>query len=89
MFHARLAAAVANPTLLAATSDVFTIAGVQAGEVPILLLTVVLDLSMTVAWITGAVGDSSYLDHLIRPPILVTSPQQATSRPRFWYYFVP
>ena len=67
MFQVCLAAAVANLTLLAATSEAFTTGGMQAGEVLILLLVTVVSLFVTVALATGAVGSFTYLDHLIRP----------------------
>jgi hypothetical protein len=82
-FQVCLAAAVANLTLLAATSQAFNIGGVQAGELPILLPATVMSLFLTLALATGAGSDFRCLDHLVRPLVPITPPLQASSRPAF------
>jgi hypothetical protein len=82
LFQVCLAAAVANLTLLAATSEAFTSSGGRAGALHIVLLATVVSLLVTAALQTGAVDNFSDLDHFIRPAVPVAPSLLATSRPR-------
>jgi len=83
LFQVCLAAAVANLTLLAATSDALTSGQVQPGHVPLVTVTTILSLIVGLVSTLAIVGGSAYLHRRIRPVVPLIRPLQATSRPAF------
>jgi hypothetical protein len=78
-----LAAAVANLTLLAATSGTLTSGQVQPGSVPLVAVTTILSLMFSLLSALAIAGDSAYFHRLIIPAVPLIRPLQATSRPAF------
>jgi hypothetical protein len=83
LFQVCLAAAVANLTLLAATSGALTNGQVHPGSVPLVALTTILSLMFSLVSALAIAGDSAYLHRRIRPVVPLIRPLQATSRPAF------
>jgi transposase len=82
LFQLCLAAAVANLTLLAATSGALSSDQLQAGSLLVAFGTL-LGLLFSPVSAFPIIGDSPYLHHLIRPAIPLFRPLQAPSRPAF------
>jgi hypothetical protein len=78
LFQVCLAAAVANLTLLAATSGALTNGQVQPGSVPLLALTTLLSLMFSLVSALAIVGDAAYLHYLIPRAVPLIRPPQAT-----------
>lgn len=83
LFQVCLAAAVANLTLLAATSDALTSGQVPPGSVPLLAMTTILSLMFSLVSALAIPGDAAYPHRRIRPVVPFIRPLQATSRPAF------
>jgi hypothetical protein len=83
LFQLCLAAAVANLTLLAATSGVVPSDQLHAGSLLLVAWGTVLSLIFSLVSAAPIVGDSPYLHRLIRPAVPLMPPLQATSRPAF------
>lgn len=79
LFQVCLAAAVANLTLLATTSDTFNIGHLTAGIVLLGVLAATLSLTSALAIIHGA----AIIYPFVRPVPSLTHPIQAGSRPAF------
>jgi hypothetical protein len=82
LFQVCLAAAVANLTLLAATSDALTNEHLHAGSLPVAFGTI-LSLIFSLVSASPIVGTSPYLHRLIRLLVPLIRPLRATYRPAF------
>jgi hypothetical protein len=83
LFQVCLAAAVANLTLLATTSDTLNIDGLNPAELPILALATWVRLTLLVSLIAAALGASTLNAHHVRPAVPDLQLSQAGSRPAF------
>jgi hypothetical protein len=83
LFQVGLAAAVANLTLLAATSSASTNDHPQGGSTLWVAFGTLLSLIFSLVSVSSIVGDSPYLDRLIRLGVPLVRPLRATSRPAF------
>jgi hypothetical protein len=83
LFQLCLAAAVANLTLLAATSGALSSDQLQAGGRLLVAIRTPLSLIFSLVSTLVMVGDAPFLYRLIRPAVLLIRPLQATSRPAF------
>ena len=83
LFQVCLAAAVANLTLLAATSGTLTHGQVQPGSVPLVTLTATASVIFSLVSALAIVGDSACSHCRICPLVSSIRPLQATSRPAF------
>ena len=83
LFQVRLAAAVANLTLLATTSAMLNIAGLHTAELPILAIATLLSLILVASLVAAAVDAFTLNAHRLRPTAPDFQRSQAGSRPAF------
>jgi transposase len=83
LFQVCLAAAVANLTLLAATSGALPSGQLPAGTVPLGVLAITVSLIFSLVSASATVGDPPHLHRPIRPVVPLIRPLQAGSRPAF------
>jgi len=86
LFQVCLAAAVANLTLLAATSSALSASGSEALSWSLAILAAILSLSSLILGFGRAapiIRDSAHLDHLIRPMVPIVRSLTPPSRPGF------
>jgi hypothetical protein len=83
LFQVCLAAAVANLTLLASTSDTLHIGRLYAAEPPILTIAASLSVSLVAGLAAIAIAESTLNAHRIRPTAPELQRLQAGSRPAF------